>query len=952
MKKKNLLSYRQKNTRFLRQHPCLFIEYISQRKNATVYVAFFPFLWYDSKESRCDITVAATKKSTSSTKKSTAKKKSASAGTKRRPGTSPSSGTRKRSASGSTARKKTTTQRKQTRKPAAAPQQTWNHVAVGIGMLLLAVILVLALCRLDGILLTGLLHLIGGLIGWSTNFFWIFLMVAGMMILCDMQPVRLRVVCLLLFPVFWSALFHCIVVYPRMTLSFTTLIQLWQEGQALHLGGVIGGMLATILSILLSSIGAKIVLVLMMGIMLFIVCNTTPTRMLAALREFFHEDVEQLREQDMTVTPRKQLPEHTQKKRGNFITFLRNERAKRKAARLKQEQEDNELLEREDQAIPDNMIEQEAFDQAREEAASASRERYEQRMEHKRRLAEVIPDTADFAEPDHMTWEEPAPVHSDIDAPPAPAEEAAPSQKEVHAQVQQEISNAMEAPVSEYQYPPVDLLQAAPKVSGAGVRAELKNSAERLVDTLASFGIDVQIINIVRGPSVTRFEIQMERGVKFSRITSLSDDIALSLGADTVRIAPIPDKLAVGIEVPNKTIQMVSLRDVIGSRAFEQSKASLSVALGKDITGTAQVIDLAKMPHLLIAGTTGSGKSVCINSILISLLYKSSPEDVRLIMIDPKMVELGNYNGIPHLLIPVVTDPKKASGALSWAVSEMERRYALFAATGVRSLDDYNQFVRQQVEQQTQEPEIQIDGEQQPAPARRLEVLPQIVIVIDELADLMMVAAKEVETSICRIAQKARAAGMHLVVATQRPSTDVITGLMKSNIPSRIAFAVASQVESRIILDTTGADKLIGKGDMLYSPINLNKPLRIQGCFVSTDEIERVISHVKQTGDVEYSQEVINHIEQQAEAESSGSGYNGAEDEDELLPEAITIVVESGQASVSMLQRRLKLGYARAARLVDQMEQRGIVGSFEGSKPRKVLLSREDWMQMQLRKKI
>ena len=823
-------------------------------------------------------------------------------------------------------------------------------------MLLLAVILVLALCRLDGILLTGLLRLIGGLIGWSTNFFWIFLMIAGMLILCDMQPVRLRVVCILLFPVFWSALSHCIVVYPRMSFSFTTLIQLWQEGQNLHLGGVIGGMMATILSILLSSAGAKIVLVVLMGMMLFIVCNTTPARMAAGVKEFFREDVEQLREQDMTVMPAKSKPAE-QKKRGNLLTFLRNERAKRKAERLRQEQQDNELREREDmsQSMPGDMIEQEAFDQAREEAAAASRERYERRMEKKRRLSEVIPDTGeDVTEsPAEMPWEEAAPVHSDADAPPVPPEEEpAPSREQIHAQVQQEIADAMEAPVSEYQYPPVELLQAAPKASGAGVRAELKDSAERLVDTLSSFGIDVQIINIVRGPSVTRFEIQLERGVKFSRITALSDDIALSLGADTVRIAPIPDKLAVGIEVPNKTVQMVALRDVIGSRAFEKSKANLSVALGKDITGTAQVIDLAKMPHLLIAGTTGSGKSVCINSILISLLYKSSPEDVRLIMIDPKMVELGNYNGIPHLLIPVVTDPKKASGALSWAVSEMERRYALFAATGVRGLEDYNQIVRQQLEQQAQEPEIQIDGEESPAPSRRLEVLPQIVIVIDELADLMMVAAKEVETSICRIAQKARAAGMHLVVATQRPSTDVITGLMKSNIPSRIAFAVASQVESRIILDTTGAEKLIGKGDMLYSPISLNKPLRIQGCFVSTEEIERVISHVKQTGNVEYSQEVINHIERQAEADSSGDGLHGAEDEDELLPEAITIVVESGQASVSMLQRRLKLGYARAARLVDQMEQRGIVGPFEGSKPRKVLLSREDWMQMQLRKKI
>lgn len=877
------------------------------------------------------------------------KKNAASAGTQRKTRTS-SNSTRKRS---SNAVRKTT-QRKQTRK-AAPPQQMWNHVAVGISMLLLAVILVLALCQLDGILLNGLLGLVGGLIGWGANFFWIFLMIAGMLILCNMQPVRLRVISILLFPICWSALAHCITVYPRMNLSFTTMMDLWQQGQHLHLGGVIGGMIATILSILLSSAGAKIVLVFLMGMILFIVCNTTPARIAVTLKAFFLEDVEQLREQDMTVTPAKPAKRQPakQQKRGNLLSFLRNERAKRKAERLKRAQQDNELREREDPApsMSGDMIEQEAFELAQQEAAAASRARFERRLNKKRRLAEVIPDDDDnWTESEsHMPWEQAPPMHSDADAP--SDEPSSPSQKQIHAQVEQEIADAMEAPQSEYHYPSVELLQTSPKISNAGVRAELKESAERLVDTLSSFSIDVQIINIVRGPSVTRFEIQIQRGVKFSRITALSDDIALSLGADTVRIAPIPDKLAVGIEVPNKTVQMVALRDVIGSRAFEQSKANLSVALGKDITGTSQVIDLAKMPHLLIAGTTGSGKSVCINSILISLLYKSSPEDVRLIMIDPKIVELGNYNGIPHLLIPVVTDPKKASGALSWAVSEMERRYALFAATGVRDLEDYNQTVRQQLEQQANEPDIQIDGEEA-APARRLEVLPQIVIVIDELADLMMVAAKEVETSICRIAQKARAAGMHLVVATQRPSTDIITGLMKSNIPSRIAFAVASQVESRIILDTAGAEKLIGKGDMLYSPISLNKPLRIQGCFVSTEEIERVIAHVKQSGNVEYSQEIINHIERQAESDSSGDGFHGADDEDDLLPEAITIVVESGQASVSMLQRRLKLGYARAARLVDQMEQRGIVGPFEGSKPRKVLLSREDWMQMQLRKKI
>lgn len=826
---------------------------------------------------------------------------------------------------------------------------------------MLAVVLVLALCQMDGILLTGVLHLVGGLIGWGTQMFWVALCVGGMFALCDLQPVRLRVTSILLFPVLWSALAQSILIHPRMTVSFTSIIELWHNGQNLHMGGVIGGMLASVLALLLSGMGAKILLVMLMMILLLIIFNTTPARIWMRLRGVLYEDVEQLREHDMTVTPAKTRTQPLDDEddgtqilgQTSLIGRLRNQRGNHRKARLmkQQEQEQRDAEQQKTDDLSGGMIENEAFDQAREEAAAASRARYEKKMDNRRRLADVMPDLTEAlhtptantqkSEPDVPPWEEAAAAAEQQAA--VPQEEKGPS-KEERQQVHQEISHALDVPAAEYQYPPLSLLNRSPKSSNTDVRAELRDSAARLVDTLSSFGIDVQIINIVRGPSVTRFEIQMERGVKFSRITSLSDDIALSLGADTVRIAPIPDKLAVGIEVPNRTVQMVSLRDVIGSKNFENSRASLSVALGKDITGTAQVIDLAKMPHLLIAGTTGSGKSVCINSILISLLYKSSPADVRLIMVDPKMVELGNYNGIPHLLIPVVTDPKKASGALSWAVSEMERRYALFAASGVRGLSDYNELVRQQQEQEQQTEDA--DGQQMVHP--RMEHLPQIVIVIDELADLMMVAAKEVETSICRIAQKARAAGMHLVVATQRPSTDVITGLMKSNIPSRIAFAVASQVESRIILDTVGADKLIGKGDMLYSPINLNKPLRIQGCFVSTEEIEHVIQFVKKNAEAEYSQEVMDHIEKQVESESSG-GYDASEDEDELLPQAITIVVESGQASVSMLQRRLKLGYARAARLVDQMEQRGIVGPFEGSKPRRVLITRDDWMQMQLR---
>lgn len=898
--------------------------------------------------------MANTKKTTTRTKKATSSKKT-SAGTRRT--TSRSSGAKTTNAASRkrTGTKKTsTTRRTAPKKQPESPIQTgqvWNNVTFGIGLLVLAVILALALCQMDGVLLTGVLYVIGGLIGWGTKLFCLALCAGGMIALCDFQPVRLRVTSALLFPVLWSALAQTVLVNPAMPISFSSIIELWHNGQSLHLGGVIGGMLASILVFLLSSMGAKIVLVMVMAFLLLVIFNTTPMRMFQRLRGMLYEDVEQLREQDMTVSPAKPRTEEADDEdrtqligQTSLMTKLRNQCGSRRKAKLLKQQEQAEQAQQKTDELSEEKTQKETVKQTAPES----------KVDNRRRLAEVMPDLtetmhtpepvqAQRVEPDVPPWEEAAALAEQQAA--APQEEKR-ATKEEKQQVHQEIARAMDTPAAEYQYPPLKLLKSAPKSSNTDVRAELRDSAERLVDTLASFGIDVQIINIVRGPSVTRFEIQMERGVKFSRITSLSDDIALSLGADTVRIAPIPDKLAVGIEVPNRTVQMVSLRDVIGSKAFETSRASLSVALGKDITGTAQVIDLAKMPHLLIAGTTGSGKSVCINSILISLLYKSSPADVRLIMVDPKMVELGNYNGIPHLLIPVVTDPKKASGALSWAVSEMERRYALFAASGVRGLSDYNDLVRQQQEQAQEQPTEDADGQQVMHP--RMEHLPQIVIVIDELADLMMVAAKEVETSICRIAQKARAAGMHLVVATQRPSTDVITGLMKSNIPSRIAFAVASQVESRIILDTVGADKLIGKGDMLYSPINLNKPVRIQGCFVSTEEIENVIQYVKKNAEAEYSQEIMDHIEKQSESESAG-GYDASEDEDELLPQAITIVVESGQASVSMLQRRLKLGYARAARLVDQMEQRGIVGPFEGSKPRRVLITRDDWMQMQLR---
>ena len=498
--------------------------------------------------------------------------------------------------------------------------------------------------------------------------------------------------------------------------------------------------------------------------------------------------------------------------------------------------------------------------------------------------------------------------------------------------VEAEINNQPE-PVKAYELPPVDCLDAPKRSTKAGTGNELREKGETIVKTLASFGVGTRIVEICQSPSVTRFELQPEPGVKISKITALADDIAMNLAASGVRIeAPIPNKNAVGIEVPNAEKAMVTLREIIDSDSFRNSKSRLNVALGRDIQGEVTCADLAKMPHLLVAGTTGSGKSVCLNTMIMSLLYNATPDEVKLIMIDPKKVEFTVYKSIPHLLVPVVADPRKAAGALSWAVAEMDKRYALFADHGVRNLQGYNTY----------------------AVSNNLPKMPQIVIIIDELSDLMMAASNEVEDSICRLAQKARAAGMHLIVATQRPSVDVITGLIKANIPSRIAFAVKSQIDSRTIIDTQGAEKLLGNGDMLYCPVGLSKPVRVQGAYVSDDEIERVIEFVTSQGDVQYDDSVMQEIE--IKASQSGGKKKGAEVvvetggadyEDEMIPKAIEVVVEAGMASTTLLQRKLKLGYARAARIVDELSEKGIIGPFEGSKPRKVLITKEQWYEMQ-----
>ena len=479
-----------------------------------------------------------------------------------------------------------------------------------------------------------------------------------------------------------------------------------------------------------------------------------------------------------------------------------------------------------------------------------------------------------------------------------------------------------------YEYPPVEILSKESKKTLKGGAKALTDTAAKLQRTLYSFGVSAKVENVSVGPAITRYELKPAEGVRVSKIANLADDIALNLAAETIRIeAPIPGKQAVGIEVPNKEKQAVHLREVIESDEFEDSKSKLTIALGKDVAGNIQLADIAKMPHVLIAGSTGSGKSVCINTIITSIIYKAKPSEVKLVMVDPKVVELSVYNGIPHLLIPVVTDPKKAAGALAWAVQEMDNRYNLFAGKGVRDLKGYNKAVEKD------------EG---------IGKLPQIVIIIDELADLMMVAAKDVEEAICRLAQKARAAGMHLVIATQRPSVDVITGLIKANVPSRIAFAVSSQVDSRTILDSVGAEKLLGKGDMLFFPAGAPKPSRVQGAFVSDDEVEKIVDFVKQNGTATYNEDVLEKIENNNKTDKEIAQETEDDDTDPFLMDAIETVVETGQASTSFIQRRFKVGYARAGRIIDQMEERGVISGYQGSKPREVLMTLEKLKELKM----
>lgn len=814
------------------------------------------------------------------------------------------------------------------RSPQKNPRPPIRREVGGGVCLLLALCVVVSYFQADAIVLNLLGDLLKGLTGYG---YWLAapaLALAGVNLLAHRgRPVALRTVCTLVTPVLLGAILHLFLYQGETVTGLGPMMKsLWADGLLLKSGGAVAGGLAAGMKRLVGTMVSVIVLLLLLAAALLAALRVSP-------RELVQRARDRVPYEPQPEPERPARPERPRRQRPSVDVPLDDAPAPREKTADRRSEPPEEPLPRkkgkgffarkgDDVMTPDQVL----------------------------RPQTPAPQT------EAPTVQEPAaePVQTPAQAPaqePVPEKksrrgQAAAQEVEQHAQeVGQAIEEELAEPEEAYQYPPVTLLDQNTDDNYTEVGAELRNNSRRLAQTINSFGVDAKPGDVVHGPSVTRYEFTLDQGVKLSKLTNLADDIALALGSGGVRIAPIPNKSSVvGIEVPNRVVTAVRIRDVIDSRAFAEHRSRVAFAVGKDIGGNAIVGDIAKLPHVLIAGTTGSGKSVCTNSLIVSLLYKSTPEEVRFIMVDPKMVELAPYNGIPHLLIPVVTDPKKAAGALNWAVGEMERRYKLFADHQVRNLVGYNDLMRAEKAKAEQE-----EG----GTPEQYQVLPQIVIVIDELADLMMVAAKEVETSICRIAQKARAAGMHLVVATQRPSADVITGIMKANIPSRIAFAVASQIESRIILDTTGAEKLIGKGDMLYAPLGGGKPTRVQGCFISSEEIESVIAHIKKTSTAEYNEEILEHIERQAEqVDGKGGGSSGdpGEDEDEMIEEAIDVIMECRQASTSMLQRRLKLGYSRAARIIDQIEERGIIGPFEGSKPRQILISREEWQEMKMRR--
>ena len=875
-------------------------------------------------------------------------------------GTKKSSGTAKKTTSGST----------RSRAPAKknAPRPIRREVGAVV-CAFLGIFSLIGYFDVEALFIDVFCGFLKGLFGWGYFLFPISLLIsAGILATHRGRPVVLRVTCTMLLPLFVGAAAHMLFAGDGFSFggNFMDLCErLYVSGTRLASGGLLAGLLSMSLEGMFSVYGAIPVLLAVLVFLCMCIARVTPAKVVDWVRGRQHLDYEYEEEPEpepkkarkgrqQTAAPEKGAAQPARRERrvpasidipmddepgedddyGDFAAYPLDEPVTVAQKGKKAQSKPEYGCERASTPIPVSMP-------------------YEARPEVERPAPQPVmtgfkpePKSARAPEPEYEPEPEPAPAAAPVSAYEEPVKKQRSSKPksdpDANAQMAAELDRAAtETP--DYEFPPIDLLRRGTAAAVDG-RDEIALNRGRLDASLKSFGVAARIVGATRGPTVTRYDLELDAGVKLTKLTNLANDIALSLGVMNVRIAPIPDKIStVGIEVPNKIVSLVYLRDVIESPQFKNAKSTLSFAIGKDISGECVVGNIAKLPHMLIAGTTGSGKSVCINSLLLSLLYKSTPEQVRLIMIDPKMVELGIYNGIPHLYVPVVTDPKKAAGALQWAVVEMLKRYRLFSEVGVRDLAGYNAH-----QKKVGEP-----------------TMPQVVIVVDELADLMLVASKDVEESICRVAQMGRASGMHLIIATQRPSADVITGLMKANIPSRIAFAVSSAMESRIILDSAGAEKLIGMGDMLYSPLGSGKPIRVQGAFVSDEEREDVIDFIKSSSQAEYSDEVLAEIEKAAQEKDKGgkgkasadtdSGFddepaanNAFADYDELLPQAVDVIFDTKQASVSMLQRRLKLGYSRAARLVDQMEELGIVGPFEGSKPRQVLITKQQWQEMQL----
>ena len=869
---------------------------------------------------------AAKKKTT--TKKNTATKKSSSSGKK--------TASAKKTTSSASAPRKTT--RGGSHSDRAKNTQSNNRVIAGIVCLLLALISALGYFHIEAILVEWIRTLIGGLTGWG---FYLFppclFMVAYLLMHYRNTPLTGRIVALLLVPVLFGAMAQLLFSMTDLGAAggLASIISiLFNDGRQLAYGGVISGLLAYGLEKIISIYGAFPVLLLAFIYFVLRSFNITISQIMewANSKEqpvSIREKIENKRYDQFDDDEGDFLPDEETHSQAN-PKIIQMPHLGKGNIDIPLDDEDDDLFDYDDV----ESVEEPVFIPKKRRVSNPANRRPEPVSQAAKAAPSRPAASTENVKP--MSVQEAEELAGVSGTEPAKTREQKPrmSREEMAnetAAVAAQIEKQEQA-AAEYKFPPVDLLRPSPAAIGNG-REEISMTKSRLEDTIQSFGISATISDVTRGPTVTRYDFELEQGIKLSKITNLSDDIALALGVSSVRIAPIPNRIStVGIEVPNRQNSAVYLRDIIDTPKFRNAKSTLTVALGKDIGGEGILGNISKLPHLLIAGTTGSGKSVCMNSLIISLLYKSRPEELKLIMIDPKMVELGIYNGIPQLYIPVVTDPKKAAGALQWAVVEMLKRYRLFSEQGVRDLDSYNEHKK-------------ASGE---------DILPRVVIVIDELADLMMAASKDVEESICRVAQMGRAAGMHLIIATQRPSADVITGLMKANIPSRIAFAVSSGLESRIILDQQGAEKLVGNGDMLFSPIGTRKPVRIQGAFVSDEEREEVINFIKQEGTAEYSDEIMATIEKAAEDKNQDNGKNGGaasdadSDYDELLPQAVDVIFDTKQASVSMLQRRLKLGYARAARIVDQMEELGIVGPFEGSKPRQVLITKEQWQEMQM----